>query len=292
MFFFICLPSIPLFQQGYKRPMEGMYGPPPKRHESDMYAMQYANQQPDMYNHYSAGYSGPEHRPIQGQFPFPYPRDRMAPSGQSPHSIMGGGPTPNHVTDGPNMWPSRTDLGYPYPNRQGPPSQMPPYGSIGRDELDGRPGQEQWHRQSPYMSSSGGISSLSSRQPSSYSNSPSMANHLPRAPSPGAFQRSMDSRMSPSKAPFMPPLKMSKPGMSMIGPQGSGPLGQFPPNLRRDLNYPPGSVEASMPILKPRRKLNSKDTGKMEFHYFKNYNFEWVGGWMHCSSLILVVNFA
>ncbi|XP_073339905.1 AT-rich interactive domain-containing protein 1B-like [Pagrus major] len=251
-------------QQGYKRPMDGMYGPPPKRHESDMYAMQYANQQPDMYNHYGGGYSGPEHRPIQGQFPFPYPRDRMAPSGQSQHSMMGGGPTPNHAADGPNMWPSRTDLGYPYPNRQGPPSQMPPYGSIGRDDMDGRPGQEQWHRQSPYMSSSGGMATLSSRQPSSYSNSPSMANHLPRAPSPGAFQRSMDSRMSPSKAVFMSPMKMPKPGMTMMGSQGSGPIGQFPPNLRRDLNYPPGSVEASMPILKPRRKLNSKDTGTPE----------------------------
>ncbi|XP_031134666.1 AT-rich interactive domain-containing protein 1B-like isoform X1 [Sander lucioperca] len=254
----------PQQQQGYKRPMDGMYGPPPKRHESDMYAMQYANQQPDMYNHYSGGYSGPEHRPIQGQFPYPYPRDRMAPSGQSQHSMMGGGPTPNHATDGPNMWPSRTDLGYPYPNRQGPPSQMPPYGSIGRDDMDGRPGQEQWHRQSPYMSSSGGMAPLSSRQPSSYSNSPSMVNHLPRAPSPGAFQRSMDSRMSPSKAPFMSPMKMPKPGMTMMGSQGSGPLGHFPPNLRRDLNYPPGSVEATMPILKPRRKLTSKDTGTPE----------------------------
>ncbi|XP_028420934.1 AT-rich interactive domain-containing protein 1B isoform X5 [Perca flavescens] len=254
----------PQQQQGYKRPMDGMYGPPPKRHESDMYAMQYANQQPDMYNHYGGGYSGPEHRPIQGQFPYPYPRDRMAPSGQSQHSLMGGGPTPNHATDGPNMWPSRTDLGYPYPNRQGPPSQMPPYGSIGRDDMDGRPGQEQWHRQSPYMSSSGGMAPLSSRQPSSYSNSPSMANHLPRAPSPGAFQRSMDSRMSPSKAPFMSPMKMPKPGMTMMGSQGSGPLGHFPPNLRRDLNYPPGSVEATMPILKPRRKLTSKDTGTPE----------------------------
>ncbi|XP_034713991.1 AT-rich interactive domain-containing protein 1B-like isoform X2 [Etheostoma cragini] len=251
-------------QQGYKRPMDGMYGPPPKRHESDMYPMQYANQQPDMYNHYGGGYSGPEHRPIQGQFPYPYPRDRMAPSGQSQHSMMGGGPTPNHATDGPNMWPSRTDLGYPYPNRQGPPSQMPPYGSMGRDDMDGRPGQEQWHRQSPYMSSSGGLAPLSSRQPSSYCNSPSMANHLPRAPSPGAFQRSMDSRMSPSKATFMSPMKMAKPGMTLMGSQGSGPLGHFLPNLRRDLNYPPGSVEATMPILKPRRKLTSKDTGTPE----------------------------
>ncbi|XP_071394447.1 AT-rich interactive domain-containing protein 1B-like, partial [Centroberyx affinis] len=252
-------------QQGYKRPMEGMYGPPSKRHEGDMYTMQYANQQPDMYNHYATGYSGPERRPIQGQFPYPYPRDRMAPSGQGQHGMMGGGPTPNHATDSPNMWPSRTDLGYPYPNRQGAPSQMPPYGSMGRDDMDGRPGQEQWHRQSPYMSSSGAMPPLSSRQPpSSYSNSPSMANHLPRAPSPGAFQRSMESRMSPSKAPFMSPMKMPKPGMAMLGSQGAGPLGQFPPNLRRDLNYPLGSVEATMPILKPRRKITSKDTGTPE----------------------------
>ncbi|AWP16701.1 putative AT-rich interactive domain-containing protein 1B-like [Scophthalmus maximus] len=252
----------PQQQQGYKRPMDGMYGPPPKRHESDMYAMQYANQQPDVYNHYSGGYSGPEHRALQGQFPYPYPRDRMGPSGQSQHSLMGGGPTPNHAADGPNMWPSRTDIGYPYPNRQGP-AQMPPYGSIGRDDMDVRPGQEQWHRQS-YMSSSGGMTPLSSRQPSSYSNSPSMANHLPRAPSPGAFQRSLDSRMSPSKVPFMSPMKMHKPSMAMMGSQGSGSLGQFPPNLRRDLNYPPGSVEATMPVLKPRRKLISKDTGTPE----------------------------
>uniref|UniRef100_A0A3P8UA35 AT-rich interaction domain 1B n=1 Tax=Cynoglossus semilaevis TaxID=244447 RepID=A0A3P8UA35_CYNSE len=249
-------------QQGYKRPMDGMYGPPPKRHESDMYPMAYGNQQPDMYNHYPSGYS--EHRALQGQFSYPYPRDRMGPSGQSQHGMMGGVPTPNHVADGPNMWPSRTDLGYPYPNRQGPPSQMAPYGSMGRDDMDGRPGQDQWHRQSPYMSSSGGMPPLPSRQPSSYSNSSSMVNHLPRAPSPGAFQRSLDSRMSPSKVPFMSPMKMPKPGMSMMGPQGSGPMGQYPPNLRRDLNYPQGSVEATLPILKPRRKLTSKDTGTPE----------------------------
>lgn len=252
-----------LLHQGYKRQLEGMYGPPPKRHESDMYAMQYTNQQPDVYNHYGGGYTGPEHRPIQGQFPYAYHRDRMPPSGQSQHGVMGAGHTPNHVADGPNMWPSRTDLGYPYHNRQGPPSQMPPYGSVCRDDMDGRSGQDQWHRQSPYISS-GGMPPLSSRQPLSYSSSPSMANHLPRAPSPGPFHRSMDPRMSPSKAPFMSPMKMPKPGLPMMGSQSSGPIGQFPPNLRRDLNYPPGSVEATLPILKPRRKLNSKDCGKTE----------------------------
>lgn len=262
--------SITALQHGYKRAMDSMYGPPPKRHESDMYGMQYSNQQPDIYNHYGSGYSAPDHRPLQGQFPFPYTRDHMTPSGQSQHSMMTGAPTPNHASDGPNMWPSRTDLGYPYPSRQGPPSQMPPYGSIGRDEMDGRPRQEQWHRQPPYMSSSGGMCALSSRQPPSYSNSPSMANHLPRAPSPGAFQRSMDSRMSPSKAPFMSPMKMPKPGMTMMASQAGGPLGQFPPNLRQDLNYPPGSVESTMPNIKPRRKLSSKDTGEIQSPYFMN----------------------
>ncbi|KAK7905027.1 hypothetical protein WMY93_017634 [Mugilogobius chulae] len=49
----------------------------------------------------------------------------------------------------------------------------------------------------------------------------------------------------------------------MVGSQSSGML-QFPPNLRRDLNYPPGSVEATMPTLKTRRKFTSKDTGTPE----------------------------
>uniref|UniRef100_A0A3Q2YL65 AT-rich interaction domain 1B n=1 Tax=Hippocampus comes TaxID=109280 RepID=A0A3Q2YL65_HIPCM len=262
----------PLLKQGYKRSMDGMYGPPPKRHESEMYGMHYSNQQAEMYNHYGGGYSGPDHRPIQGQFPYPYPRDRMGSSVPSQHGIMGGGPPPNHTADGPNMWPSRTDLGYPYPNRQGHPSQMPPYGSIGRDDMDGRPGQDQWHRQSPYMTSSGGMPPFSSRHPpSAYSNSQSMANHLPRAPSPGSFQRALDSRASPSKAAFLSAMKMSKPGMSMMGSQGCGPLSQFPHNLRRDLNNPPGSVEGTMPILRPRRKLTSKDTGDAH-HSFETLN--------------------
>ncbi|CAL9686352.1 unnamed protein product [Knipowitschia caucasica] len=247
-------------QQAYKRPMDGMYGPPAKRHESDMYSMPYQNQQSEMYNHYGGSYSGPEHRLMQGQFSYPsYSRDRMGP-GQSQHGMMGPSSTPNH-TDGPNMWSSRTDLGYPYHNR--PPSQMQPYGSMGREDMEGRPGQEQWHRQSSYMSSSS-MTPLSSRQPpSSYPGSSSMVNPLSRAPSPGAYQRSMDSRISPSKVPFMSPMKLHKPGMGMVGSQGSGML-QFPHNLRRDLNYPPGSVEATMPALKTRRKFTSKDTGTPE----------------------------
>uniref|UniRef100_A0A4W5KCA9 AT-rich interaction domain 1B n=1 Tax=Hucho hucho TaxID=62062 RepID=A0A4W5KCA9_9TELE len=269
-------------QQGYKRPMEGMYGPPGKRHEGDMYAMQYGSQQPDMYNQYSTGYSGPERRPMQAQFPYPspYSRERMQASGQGQHpqhpmgpQMMAGGPPSNNGVEGPqgpNMWPSRTDMGYPYPNRQGAPSQVPPYSPMGRGEdMEGRSIQDgQWlghggHRQSSYMS--GGMTPMSSRQPpSAYQTSPSMANHLPRAPSPGSFQRSMEARMSPNKAAYLGSMKMpGKPGMPMPG-QGSGHPGQVPPNLRRDLNYPLGSVEATMPLLKPRRKITSKDTGTPE----------------------------
>ncbi|CDQ68121.1 unnamed protein product [Oncorhynchus mykiss] len=265
-----------------KRHEGEMYGPPGKRHEGEMYAMQYGSQQPDMYNQYSTGYSGPERRPMQGQFPYPspYSRERMQASGQGQHpqqpmgpQMMAGGPPSNNGVEGPqgpNMWPSRTDMGYPYSNRQGAPSQVPSYGPLGRGEdMEGRPIQDgQWlghggHRQSSYMS--GGMTPMSSRQPpSAYQTSPSMANHLPRAPSPGSFQRSMEARMSPNKAAYMGSMKMPcKPGMPMPG-QGSGHPGQVPPNLRRDLNYPLGSVEATMPLLKPRRKMTSKDTGTPE----------------------------
>uniref|UniRef100_A0A8C8C565 ARID domain-containing protein n=1 Tax=Oncorhynchus tshawytscha TaxID=74940 RepID=A0A8C8C565_ONCTS len=262
-----------------KRHEGEMYGPPAKRHEGEMYAMQYRGQQPDMYNHYTTGYSGPERRPMQGQFPYPppYSRERMQASGQGQHpmgpQMMSGGPPSNNGVEGPqgpNMWPSRTDMGYPYPNRQGAPSQVPPYGPMGRgDDLEGRPIQDgQWlghggHRQSSYMS--GGMTPMSSRQPpSAYQTSPSMANHLPRAPSPGSFQRSMEARMSPNKAVFMGSMKMpGKPGMPMPV-QSNGHPGQVAPNLLRDLNYPLGSVEATMPVFKPRRKITSKDTGTPE----------------------------
>ena len=61
--------------QNYKRHMDGMYGPPAKRHEGDMYNMQYGNQQQEMYNQYSNAYSGPDRRPMQGQYPYPYNRE-------------------------------------------------------------------------------------------------------------------------------------------------------------------------------------------------------------------------
>lgn len=231
--------------------------------------MQYGGPQPDMYGQYGGSYS--DRRPTQAQFPYPYGRDRLQNTGQGPqqhpmqHGMMSGGHS-SSAGDGPahNMWPSRTEMPYPYPNRHGTSNQGSPYPGMGRvDDMDGIRVDNQWpghQRQSPYIPShSNSMPSMGSRPPpSSYQTS----NHISRDSSPGSFQRSMEAHMSPNKAAFMQSLKMHKPGMPMPGGSGSGLPGQLPPNLRRDLNYPMGSVEGIQPNVKPRRKLTSKDTGK------------------------------
>ncbi|KAI9548526.1 AT-rich interactive domain-containing protein 1A [Dissostichus eleginoides] len=124
----------PQQQPNYKRPVDGGYGPPAKRHEGEMY--NYSGQpgpqpsgppgQQEMYNQYNA-YPGGERRPPgpQNQFPFPFGRERVpsssGPNSQSPMppqmmaSAMPSGP------EGPQgpMWQGRNEMGYNYPNRQG-----------------------------------------------------------------------------------------------------------------------------------------------------------------------------
>ncbi|KAL4624053.1 AT-rich interactive domain-containing protein 1B [Arapaima gigas] len=271
-------------QQGYKRPMERMYGPPAKRHEGDVYGMPYGSQQPDVYGQYSGGsggYPGPERRPLQGQFPYSYGRDRIPGTGPGappqppqhgmPPQMMGGS------TEGPQpgMWPPRTDMPYSYANRQsqGAPPQVHPYPALCRgDDMESRSSQDgSWaghggQRQSSFLpSSSSSIPPLATRTPpSSYQTTPTMPNHVSRAPSPASFQRSMEPRISPSKAAFMSPLKVHKTGMPMPSQQGSIPPGQGSPLIRRDLQFPPGSMEATQPVLKPHRRMTSKDTGTPE----------------------------
>uniref|UniRef100_A0A8C1SW61 AT-rich interactive domain-containing protein 1B-like n=1 Tax=Cyprinus carpio TaxID=7962 RepID=A0A8C1SW61_CYPCA len=262
-------------QQGYKRPGEGMYGPPAKRHESEAYGLQYGGQQPDMYSQY--GY--PERRPMQSPFPYPYGRDRMQPGGQGPpqHSMMSGGPPPSsNSSGGPqgNMWHTRHDMSYPYPGRQG---HGAPYPSMSRgDDPEVRASQDsQWpgQRQSPYppphsSSSSSSMPPMASRQPpSSYQSPPAMPNHISRVPSPAPFPRSVGGSMSPNKAHMMASMKqMQKPGGpgSMPGSQSSGLPGQGFPAIHREVTYPLDSVEATQPQLKPRRRLTSKEIGTPE----------------------------
>ncbi|XP_035380156.1 AT-rich interactive domain-containing protein 1B isoform X2 [Electrophorus electricus] len=260
--------------QGYKRPGEGMYGPPAKRHEGDTYGMPYGGQQPDMYGQYGGGY--PERRPMQGQFPYPYSRERMQHAGQGPpqHGMMSGGPstTPSGGPQG-NMWHPRTDMGYPYPGRQG---HGPPYPSMSRaDDPEARANQDgQWpghpgQRQSSYppQSSSSSMPPMTNRQPpSSYQSPPAAPNHIARAPSPAPFPRPMGGSMSPNKPHLMPSMKMPKPGVPgpMPGSQSGGVPGQGLPPIHREINFPLDSIEATQLQLKPRRRLTSKDIGTPE----------------------------
>ncbi|XP_069929448.1 AT-rich interactive domain-containing protein 1B isoform X20 [Oryctolagus cuniculus] len=267
-------------QPNYKRHMDGMYGPPAKRHESDMYNMQYGAQQQDMYNQYGSSYSGPDRRPIQGQYPYPYNRERMQGPGQlQAHGIppqMMGGPMQPASGEGPqqNMWAARNDMPYPYQNRQGPggPAQAPPYPAMGRtDEMmvpDQRINHEsQWpshvSQRQPYMASAASMQPIARPPQSSYQTPPSLPNHISRAPSPASFQRSLESRMSPSKSPFLPSMKMQKVMPTVPTSQVAGPPPQ-PPPIRREITFPPGSVEASQPVLKQRRKITSKDIATPE----------------------------
>lgn len=243
--------------------------------------------QQDMYNQYNA-YPGPGERRPPGphnHFPFPFGRDR--PNSQSPMPPqMMGSPMPSGP-DGPQgpMWPGRNEMGYPnYPNRQGAPgpAQGPGYHPMNRSEemlpSDQRVNHEgPWpghvnQRQPPYGPGASGPP-MSRPLPSNYQNS---QNHIPQVASPAPMPRTMDSRTSPSKSPFMHPgTKMQKPGPPVPAPH----IGQAPthsPLIRRDVAFPPGSIEASQPHLKPRKKLTMKDIGTQLFIY------------LNCSTIQLV----
>lgn len=208
---------------------------------------------------------GPERRPVQGQFPYPYARDRQGPL---QHGMIGSGPAA--VSGGPgegpqaNMWHPRTDMGYTY-SRQG---QGPPYPGMGRgDDQEGRaPQDSQWapshpgQRQPPYpphsspSSSSPSMPPLSSRQPPSpFQTTPT--NHVTRSHSPSSFPRPLGGSLSPNSAPYLPSMKKL--------PHGPPPT-QGLQLINREVSFPPSSVEATPPKLKPRRRLTAKDTGTPE----------------------------
>ncbi|XP_072218138.1 AT-rich interactive domain-containing protein 1B isoform X2 [Leuresthes tenuis] len=257
--------------QGYKRPMDGLY-PPAKRHEGEAFGVQqYGAQQPDMFGPYGSGgggYMGPERLPVQGQYPYQLGRDRQGPP---QHGMMGSGPpaVSGGPADGPqpNMWPPRTDMGFSY-SRQGPP-----YPSMTRgDDQEGRAPQDgQWppghlnQRQPPFpphsssASSSSSIPPLPSRQPpSSFQAPPIVPNHVTRSQSPSPFPRPLGGSLSPNSNPYLPSVKKA--------PLPAPPPGPLPAQgpVHRELSFPPGSVEATPPKLKPRRRLTAKDTGTPE----------------------------
>uniref|UniRef100_A0A3B3THJ8 AT-rich interactive domain 1B n=1 Tax=Poecilia latipinna TaxID=48699 RepID=A0A3B3THJ8_9TELE len=246
---------------GYKRPMEAMF-PAAKRHEGEAFAVQqFGSQQPDPFGPYGSGpggFSGPERRPVPGQYQYPYGRDRQAPP---QHGMMGSAPAA--ATDGgpqPSLWPPRTEMGILY-SRQG---QGPPF-----PDQEGRPPHDtQWapshlnQCQPPFPSHSSSSSSssmppLPSRQPpSSFQATPTIPKHVTRPQSPSSFPRPPVGSLSPNGAPYLP---VKKPGVPTVPPANQGL-----PLVYREVVFPPGSVEATPPKLKPRRRLTAKDTGTPE----------------------------
>eukprot|EP00062_Callorhinchus_milii_P010172 gi/632954731/ref/XP_007893116.1/ PREDICTED: AT-rich interactive domain-containing protein 1A isoform X1 [Callorhinchus milii] len=271
----------PQQQQNFKRQMDGTYGPPAKRQEGEMYGIPYTGpgQQPqqDVYNQYANAYPGTERRPVQNQFPFQYGRERMqvaqgsATQQAMPPQMMQSPP------EGPqgNVWQGRNDMPYNYPNRQvpGAPAQAPGYHTMNRSEEMMGPDQRmnhegQWgshviQRQPPFTSSAS-IAPNTRPPQSNYQTPPAVPNHLSQVSSPAPMQRPPENRTSPSKSPFLHSgMKMQKVGAPMPAAHMAGAPSQSP-MLRRDITFPPGSVEASQPILKSRRRLTTKDIGTPE----------------------------
>ncbi|XP_075378329.1 AT-rich interactive domain-containing protein 1A isoform X3 [Mycteria americana] len=297
-------------QQNYKRPMDGSYGPPAKRHEGEMYNVPYSagqgqtqqqlppaqTQQPsqqqtaqpspqqDLYNQYGSTYPAADRRSAggpQNQFPFQFGRDRVsAPPGSNaqqnmPPQMMGGPiqSTPEGPQQG-AMWQGRNEIGYSYPNRQstGSAPQGPAYHGVTRtDEIlhsDQRVNHEgPWpshgNRQPPYGPSAP-VPPMTRPPQSNYQTPPSMQNHIPQVSSPAPLPRPLENRTSPSKSPFLHSgMKMQKAGPPVPASHIT-PAAVQPPMIRRDITFPPGSVEATQPVLKQRRRLTAKDIGTPE----------------------------
>ncbi|MBN3273317.1 ARI1A protein, partial [Polyodon spathula] len=283
-------------QQNYKRPVDGVYGPPAKLHAGEMYNVPFSGQQQpqpqqqaappvqqEMYNQYGNAYPGSDRRPPgpQNQFPFQFGRERVqataGPNSQQaiPPQMMG---SPMQSTpDGPqgSMWQGRNEMGYNFPNRQGPgaPAQGPGYHGMNRSEemmpSDQRMNHEgQWpahvaQRQPPY-GPSGTVPPMTRPLQSNYQTPPTMQNHIPQVPSPAPMPRPVENRTSPSKSPFMHSgMKMQKAGPPVPASHIT-PSPVQPPLIRRDITFPPGSTEATQPILKPRRRLTAKEIGTPE----------------------------
>uniref|UniRef100_A0A6I8N916 AT-rich interaction domain 1A n=1 Tax=Ornithorhynchus anatinus TaxID=9258 RepID=A0A6I8N916_ORNAN len=301
-------------QQNYKRPMDGAYGPPAKRHEGEMYNVPYgggqgqpppqapqlppapsqqASQPPaaqpspqqDLYNQYGTAYPPPERRPAggpQNQFPFQFGRDRVsAPAGagaqQSLAPQMLGAPMAS-APDGPQqgaMWQGRGELGYNYSNRPAAGAAPPgaaaaaaAYHGVSRTDELGHADQRVNHegpwaphgsRQPPYGPSAP-VPPMARPPQSSYP----PQTHIPQGSSPAPLPRALESRTSPSKSPFLHSgMKMQKAGPPVPASHIAPPPTQ-PPMVRRDITFPPGSVEATQPVLKPRRRLTTKDIGTPE----------------------------
>ncbi|CAE1264170.1 ARID1 [Acanthosepion pharaonis] len=75
-------------------------------------------------------------------------------------------------------------------------------------------------------------------------------------PSPSSTGRTMNPRLSPQREkPYMSPPRVQKPG-------GMVPNAQLPP--KKEISFPPDSVEAVQPLLAKRKRLAKQDIGQTE----------------------------
>ncbi|XP_027013211.1 AT-rich interactive domain-containing protein 1A isoform X1 [Tachysurus fulvidraco] len=282
-------PQQPNYTQ--KRPGDSGYGPPAKHHEGEMYPFSGQQQQgpqpsgghqQDMYNQYNA-YPGTDRRPPgpQSPFPFGYVRDRGPNAGSSnsqaslpPQMMASPLSSVPDGTQGP-MWQGRNDMNYSnYPSRQGPPgvsTQGPGYHAMNRSEDQMLPSDQRmthegpWpghvnQRQPPYGPGGSGPPISRTLQ----SNFQSSQNHIPQVSSPAPMPSTMENSTSPSKTTYMHTgIKIQKPGPQVPASHiAQSPL--QPPMVRRDTAFPLGSMEATQPILKSRRRLTMKEIGTPE----------------------------
>lgn len=280
---------------GQQQPQSQQQPPPPPAPPAA--ASQQPNQPPtaqpspqqDLYNQYSNSYPQPptattDRRPTTGpqnQFPFQYGRDRVSasPGSSAPPPVppqMMGSPmatTPEGQQQG-TMWQGRNEVGYNYTNRQGPSTapQGPGYHGVNRTEemmhSDQRinpegPWPSHMNRQPPYAPPAP-VPPMTRPPQANFQAPPSLQNHIPQVSSPAPLPRPLESRTSPSKSSFLhSSMKMQKAGPPVPASHIATPPVQ-PPLIRRDITFPPGSVEASQPVLKQRRRLTTKDIGTPE----------------------------
>uniref|UniRef100_A0A7M4E7W9 AT-rich interaction domain 1A n=1 Tax=Crocodylus porosus TaxID=8502 RepID=A0A7M4E7W9_CROPO len=265
-------------------PDSGMYSPSRYPQQQQQQQQQHAGQGQDMYNQYGSTYPATDRRPSggpQNQFPFQFSRERVsAPPGSNaqqnmPPQMMGGPiqSTPEGPQQG-TMWQGRNEIGYSYPNRQstGSTPQGPAYHGVNRtDEIlhsDQRVNHEgPWpshgNRQPPYGPAAP-VPPMTRPPQSNYQTPPSMQNHIPQVSSPAPLPRPLENRTSPSKSPFLHSgMKMQKAGPP-VPASHIAPAAVQPPMIRRDITFPAGSVEATQPVLKQRRRLTAKDIGTPE----------------------------
>ncbi|EAX07793.1 AT-rich interactive domain-containing protein 1A isoform b [Homo sapiens] len=175
-----------------------------------------------------------QHYPYGG----PYDRVRTEPGIGPEGNMSTGAPQPN-------LMPSNPDSGMYSPSRY-PPQQQ----------------QQQQQRHDSYGNQ---FSTQGTPSGSPFpSQQTTMYQQQQQVSSPAPLPRPMENRTSPSKSPFLHSgMKMQKAGPP-VPASHIAPAPVQPPMIRRDITFPPGSVEATQPVLKQRRRLTMKDIGTPE----------------------------